>query len=263
MHKAPPTNPVHEGDLICGECGEGNPPTRRFCSRCGASLHLAAPVHLPWWRKIFPKRVKKAGADAAAAAKKKKKKGSTGALGRNIRRVIGAILLVSGIVYASVPAVRSYVNDKTSAAITKVESIVRPQYVPTHPVEVNASGANNGHPASAITDGFTNTYWSAPTTGPEQVVTMRFEQPTSLDKALIRVGISGNFASANRPQNIHVVYSTGKSQDLKLEDTADAQEVELKSGGKTSTVELHITSLFRAVNSPDVAITEIELFTKK
>jgi hypothetical protein len=32
------------GDLVCGECGETNPPARKFCRRCGTSLASAQHV---------------------------------------------------------------------------------------------------------------------------------------------------------------------------------------------------------------------------
>ena len=43
----------HPGDLICGQCGEGNDPTRHFCRRCGNSLDEAIAVRLPWYRRFF------------------------------------------------------------------------------------------------------------------------------------------------------------------------------------------------------------------
>src|SRR5207302_9274006 len=61
VSKAAPTHPPQAGDLICGECGEGNAATRRFCSRCGASLAVAERVRIPWWRRLFPKRDRRSG----------------------------------------------------------------------------------------------------------------------------------------------------------------------------------------------------------
>src|SRR5207247_4794005 len=48
----PPTR-RHPGDLICGQCGEGNDPVRHFCRRCGTSLDEALAVRLPWYRRFF------------------------------------------------------------------------------------------------------------------------------------------------------------------------------------------------------------------
>src|SRR6185503_18170276 len=58
--KQPPTRKILPGDLICGECGEGNPPARNFCSRCGSSLKAAAVAKRHWWQKLIPHRKRKA-----------------------------------------------------------------------------------------------------------------------------------------------------------------------------------------------------------
>ena len=42
--KTKPTRRLRPGDLICGQCGEGNPPVRRFCGRCGDSLDRKSVV---------------------------------------------------------------------------------------------------------------------------------------------------------------------------------------------------------------------------
>lgn len=266
MSKAPPTTTPHKGDLICGECGEGNAPTRRFCSRCGAGLATARPVRIPWWRRLFPKRDKtRAGAKGgtAAGARPKQRRRALPAMMRGVRGIISIVLVLGGIVYASYPPGRAFVNEKAGAVLTKAESIVHPQYVPAHPIEARAGAALPGHPATAVIDGFTNTYWAAPATGPEQVLVLSFDHPVNVSKALIRVGVSGNFGSTARPHAVHVVYSNAHSQDLNLDDKADAQEVDLKSGGSVTSIELHITSFYRPVSGTDIAITEIELFSKK
>lgn len=269
VSKAAPTHTPQAGDLICGECGEGNAATRRFCSRCGGSLAVAERVRIPWWRKLFPKRGRRAAGQSGAtkatakhgAAKKRNRK--LPALVRSVRGVVAVVLLLGGIAYASVPAIRTEVNDKANVAINKVQSIVHPQYAPAHPIEARASGSVKDHPPGNAIDGFTNTFWSAATNTPEQVLILSFDHPVEVRKALIRVGVSGNFGSTARPHAVHLVYSSARSQDLNLDDKADAQEVSLDPGGPVISLEFHITSLFRAVGSNDVAITEIELFVKK
>ncbi|MGC9671535.1 zinc ribbon domain-containing protein [Planosporangium sp. 12N6] len=272
VSKAPPTAPPHQGDLICGECGEGNAPTRRFCSRCGGSLSTARPVRIPWWRRLLPRRRAGSGAGAgtptaagtaAGTAPRRRKSRRMPAFVQGARRLIGLVLVLGGIVYATFTPFRSWVNEHVDRAAHRVESTVRPQYVPVHPVEATATAAGAGHPAGATIDGFTNTYWAAPATGPEQVLVLRFDHPVDVQKALVRVGVSGNFGATHRPREVHVVYSTGRSQDLTLDDSADAQEVTLKTGGRVTTIELHITSFYRAVSGTDLAITEIELFARK
>ena len=54
-----PTQRLRPGDLVCSQCGEGNAPARRFCSRCGSSLAEAETVGEKWWQKLIPKRKQK------------------------------------------------------------------------------------------------------------------------------------------------------------------------------------------------------------
>ncbi len=266
VQRAAPTRELQPGDLICGQCGEGNPPSRRFCSRCGNSLVTAEKVHIPWWKRIFRRR-RRAAAGAAGAAN-----GVAGAAARpkrsllarimpKLRKVIGIALIVGGLLYATVSPVRTYVNDKVVAGKAKVESIIHPQYTPVHPFEVTAAAALKDHPGSAVNDGFTNTFWAAPV-GDKAVVMLRFDHPVEVSRALVRVGVSGNFSAANRPHELHLVFSNGKTQDLSLDDKPDPQEVKIKPGGKITSIELTVTSLYRT-SSDSVAITEIEWFTKK
>jgi ribosomal protein L40E len=65
-----PTRRPNPGDLICGQCGEGNDPHRRFCRRCGAILTGAAPaLRRSWWQRFWHRRpATPAGSDSAAGA---------------------------------------------------------------------------------------------------------------------------------------------------------------------------------------------------
>jgi hypothetical protein len=263
VNKSAPTRTLQPGDLICGDCGEGNPPNRRFCSRCGASLVAAEKVHIPWWRRIFRRRPRQrvSAAEAAAGTGRRPKRSALARALPLIRRVVAIVLLVGGIAYASYAPLRGFVNDRALSAKARVMSVVHPQYTPVHPLEVTGQSALRDHPPGALSDGFTNTFWAAPV-GDKAVVTLRFDHPVNVQRALIRVGISGNFQGSNRPQDVHLVFSTGRSQDLHLDDTADAQQVTIKTGGKVTSIELHIDSLYKA-SSDSVAITEIELFAKK
>jgi hypothetical protein len=59
IRKTQPTRQLQPGELICGECGEGNAPARKFCKRCGHSLASAETVRRPVWKKLWPtKKVK-------------------------------------------------------------------------------------------------------------------------------------------------------------------------------------------------------------
>ena len=140
-------------------------------------------------------------------------------------------------------------------------SVIRPEYTPVHPFQVTGGAELKDHAAAALSDGFTNTFWAAPV-GDKAFVTLKFDHPVDVSRALIRIGISGNFQGSNRPHDLHIVFSTGKTQDVSLDDKADPQEVKFKAGGDVTSMEIHVASLYKA-SSDSVAITEVELFSKK
>ena len=261
--KTAPTRILQPGDLICGDCGEGNPPNRRFCSRCGASLLTAEKAHIPWWKRIFRRRPKQAqsAAEALAGTARKRKRSPLAKVLPLVRRVVAVALLVGGLLYASVGPFRGYVNARVDTVKTAVMRRVHPQYTPVHPFQVTDGAELKDHPGSALSDGFTNTFWAAPV-GDKAFVTLKFDHSVDVSRALIRTGISGNFQGSDRPHELHLVYSTGKTQDISLDDKPDPQEVAFKAGGNVTSIEIHVTSVYRA-QSDSVAITEIELFSKK
>jgi len=96
--------------------------------------------------------------------------------------------------------------------------------------------------------------------GPKRL-TLTFQQPVELRKALIRGGVVGDLLASQRPSLLHLVYPTGAGQDLKLTDVADAQPFDLDSHGKVASVEIYIKDQFPNADRKQVTITEIELFT--
>ena len=85
IQKTKPTRRLKPGDLICGECGEGNPPARKFCSRCGTSLEAAKLVKKKWWQKLIPKRKVK-------TLEVGERPGVGGVKGKKARKPMGAVL---------------------------------------------------------------------------------------------------------------------------------------------------------------------------
>jgi hypothetical protein len=134
--------------------------------------------------------------------------------------------------------------------------------VPVYPVEVRASAERRGHPAGAVEDTLTDTYWAAAAT-PDLTITMRFEHPVELRKVNVWGGVSGNLGATSRPHLAYLLYSNGKAQNLDLNDRTDKQEFDLDSGGAVISLVLHITTWYPAVGSPDLALTEFELLMKK
>ena len=77
--------------------------------------------------------------------------------------------MVVGLLFATVPAVRAWINPKVVAGRQWVESKIFTQYAPVRAVKATATPVDKKHPAIAAVDGFTNTYWSTPVTGTRRI----------------------------------------------------------------------------------------------
>lgn len=259
---APPTRQRGPDDLICGDCGEGNPPTRRFCSRCGASLHEAVVVPRPWWRRLSGWRDRRR---AAGSRPRRRSVGSSAARGVRVlvRRGLAAAVLLAGLLYAVAPPVRGWVNREALGATQWVQSLISSQFVPVHPTSTSATAQLRDHPARLATDGVTNTFWVAPDGAAQPTLVLGFDRPVGLARAIVRVGGGQDFQAFGRPERLHLVFSTGRSTDLTLQDTPEEQEVDLHGGAGVTSVEIHVVSVYRSVRNRGMALTEIELFDRR
>ncbi|KAA2258799.1 zinc ribbon domain-containing protein [Solihabitans fulvus] len=265
--KSAPTRRLEPGDLVCGDCGEGNPQTRKFCSRCGASLVDAESVRRRWWQRLLPRRgakVRKAGERPKRGRNRGKSKlgKALGAVFPAIRKFVAVALILVGIAYGLFAPFRGWVNEQVVAGRQNIEWILFGKFDPVHPTGVKAAVQLADHPGAAATDGLTNTYWAAPVNGAEPALVFTFDHPVNLDRAIIRSGASGDFQAQHRPQKLHLVYSTGKTHDVDLSDSPDPQEIQLSDGAGVSSVEIHVVALYRSMTGSAVAVTEIELFQK-
>jgi hypothetical protein len=181
---------------------------------------------------------------------------------RALRAVVALAAVLALLLYATYAPFRGQVNSQAMMVVSKVQGIFVTRYVPVHPVKVTATAEQPGHPAAMVADNATNTYWSAATGGVEPALVLTFDHPVDLRRALVRVGVGSDFQSTHRPQRLHLVYSTGKTDDVSLTDTPDQQEVALGNSAGATSVELHVVSLFRSLRGNDVAISEIELFER-
>jgi uncharacterized OB-fold protein len=260
------TRALQPGDLICGQCGMGNVPTRKFCSRCGHSLAESVAVAVPWWRRVLPRRKRKEfsagsrpGQDGvrrrtgrAAAAKR--------GIGKVVRRTIAVIVALAAVLYAAYVPFRTTVNHFATGVWNQATGIFETKYVPVHPTRVTATASEPGHDGNLAADNATNTYWAAPVNGAEPALVFTFDHAADLRRAIIRSGIGDKFQSAHRPAKLHLVFSTGKTFDVALADTPDAQTVDIGNSAGATSVEVHVVALHRSLSGTDVAISEIELF---
>ncbi len=260
-----PSRKLQAGDLVCGDCGEANLPTRNFCSRCGCSLADAVAVRPPWWRRILPKRKPRQAiaADAvASAAERPVRRQHKRRIFPIVRRTLAVLLLIAGLVYAAVPAVRSWVNPRAIAARDWAVHLVVPKMVPVRATKITAPGpVDKNHPAAHASDTFTNTYWLTPVKGPK-MIKLEFQEPVDPKLIIVRGGMKDDLRGSQRPRTLHVVWPTGKTQDLKLADHVDPQKFELDSGGKVAFVEIFIQDTY-AAESDKVSLSELEFFTEQ
>ncbi|MGH8921155.1 MAG: hypothetical protein ACRD0H_22955, partial [Actinomycetes bacterium] len=128
---APPSRVLRPDDLICGDCGEGNPPTRRFCSRCGGSLQTATVVPTPWWRR-FLKRFDRTARPLGSRPSRLRTRTARG-VSTAIRRLLLIAVLLLAVLSITVPSVRSLVLGGLAGIRNRVEALFVQQPVPVRP----------------------------------------------------------------------------------------------------------------------------------
>lgn len=266
VRRQPPTRKLQPGDLVCGECGEGNSVTRKFCSRCGTSLAEAEIVKTPWWRKLLPRR----GAKVRKSGERSKRRGRAGksklgvfvsATFKTIRRLVALALVVGGVAYGLFAPFRGWVNGLGVEAKSTVERIFFPQYAPVSAAEAPvASVALPDHPANMAVDGKSNTYWGAPIGAVEPNMVVKFDRTVDLAKIIVHNGDGGGFKDSYRAEKLHLVFGNGKTADVNLEDKPDPQTLEIDNGEGVDSVEIHVVSTFKSVSGASLAVSEIEFF---
>ncbi|MFL6123308.1 NADase-type glycan-binding domain-containing protein [Actinophytocola sp.] len=266
VRRQPPTRKLQPGDLVCGECGEGNSVTRKFCSRCGTSLAEAEVVRTPWWRKLLPGR----GAKVRKSGERSKRRGRAGKtkLGvfvsttiRTVRRFVALALVVAGVAYGLFAPFRGWANQRVAEVKGTVERMFFPQYAPVSAGEAPvASVALPDHPADLALDGKSNTFWAAPVGGAEPNMVVKFDRKVDLAKIIVHNGDGGAFKDTYRAEKLHLVFNNGKTTDVSLQDKPDPQTLEIDSGEGINSVEIHVVSTFKSVTGTSLAVSEIEFF---
>ena len=263
----------HPGDLICGQCGEGNEPARHFCRRCGNSLDEALAVRLPWYRRfvnrLFGVRTREAGWRPNRVGPPN----VMGAVWRVVRLAIGAIIVVGLLAFLLIPSFHNLVVDRVTKTFTSLRVALHPNYDPVYPIGASATTATTGHTPSLAIDRFSNTYWAASARDRAPVLVLRFSGPQDLAEIGFRSGASGTapadaFLSQPRPHTVHLVFSNGYATDLTLkdQDATQPQFYALEDGkaSQVTFVEVHIQSVYApaGASASSVAVTEVEFKIK-
>lgn len=245
------------GETICGSCGAGNAPTRKFCRRCGSDL-VDAPIvaRAPWWRRILQSRRARQPVAGTRPARKVR---------RSHRRLVVTaavvLLLVAGGWLARAPLSRTYNSVLDRVQGTKI----------VNPTSLSASGSAPGHEAAMARDGKTNRYWApAPRANPKgQWVEMRFASAYRLVYLRVFNGASSQldeYLKQGHPDKLRltIMRKGGKksTKDIELNDKAGSQSVHLGFDDVVG-VRLTIQTVVYPPKSGDlVAIGEVEFLAR-
>ncbi len=285
--KQAPSRIINPGDLVCGQCGEGNEPTRKFCRRCGGTLaEAAAAPKVGWFKRTFSRSGKQPAALAAGSRPGRDGSGGGGqgaakgariakgkALGgfASFRRVLALLAMVGIGTTLAVPSLRTTVTDKGSSILSSIKSKVNPSYtgVSPNPEGITATGETPGHEAKLAADGIKNDYWLAPADSPIAKVRMPFTTPERVDLILVYSGAQEkpeDFKALPRPKDLFVrlVDSKGKetTKQFLIEDKADFQKLKISSKDVVL-AEVTIQSCYPDPAVKVCAISELEFQKQK
>ena len=267
--KTKPSRRLEPGDLVCAVCGEGNPPNRNFCSRCGSSLADAGVVTAVWWRRffrwvrsLFRRRPLPAGTRPGQKGTTEHRRSVVLAALRKIRLVVGIVLIVLALAYAFYPPFRAVVRDNAVAIFHQVEPSLRA----VHPVRVTTNIQSPRHPATAVADEYTDTYWLAAWSEQQRpTITCYFQGIGLLRSLILRSGASDDFVAHGRPSILLLTYSNGRTETLTPQDTSAPQVLTLANTTLVSSVTVEVLDTYagQEAGGNDVAITEMEWFDLK
>ncbi|MFZ3473833.1 NADase-type glycan-binding domain-containing protein [Streptomyces sp. 4.24] len=239
------------GELICGRCGAGNVPARRYCRRCGAGL-ADAPVASkpPWWRRRRTPRTHAAGERPPRRRR-----------WRLPRPVVPVLLVLA-------PAVAGYAfrADAWRALESVRDRMSKPEQ--THASAVTASSAVPGHEAALAVDGTTDRYW-APGAGRGEFLEADFGGPLRLLDLVVHPGaspVAEKFLREGRPGTL-LLTAVGKdgrttNKTVRLADVPGEQRFHF---AVSDVVRLRITVLgsYGADGGRVVALGEVEFFKRR
>jgi hypothetical protein len=276
--KTKPTRRLQPGDLVCGQCGEGNPPTRKFCSRCGEPLATAEVVRRRWYAPLLfwrrPPKTLDAGARPGQKGTRPPLRSRMVGGYRRTRTIVGSALMVVAIVYLFVPPLRGAVNDVVGPPVGAVRDFaqrtwdgltddqeLRPPYEKASPMALKDHGAalafdeNKGD----------NSFWAARWNRDQQpYLFVRYKRAVDLSTILVTAGATENVADKYLvPRQLRLRYASGRSELLDLDATGDPQERTLEKATNIRRIWITVTKVHAEQGVRSVAITEIELFSKK
>jgi hypothetical protein len=244
------------GDVVCPACATGNPPDRKFCRRCGAALGTqAGPViRYSWWRRLC--RALFRGARWLV----RPRSGGWGLVHRVGTLLIVAALL-AGLGYGVVR-----LGSRASDAVR--DRIADPE--PVSPVSVRASSQARNHPAEAVVDGLSNSYWAPDPDGAGhgEYVELTFATPFRLLDLIVHPGVAAQrdlFLRQARPAELELTVWTSQhgseTRTLRLADRAGPQTFR-RVVGDVVRVRLTVRASYGSAAGRRTALGEVEFFRR-
>ena len=274
--KTKPTRRLKPGDLICGLCGEGNPATRKFCSRCGDELASAEVVKSHWWHKILRRKPKvmEAGARPGQPGAKTGMGARAKAGWRVAFKVFATCMLGVTMLMVFVPVIRDPVHKALGYPVDRVRdwwADLRDPYTRVVPVGWDTNRIpEDGHPAQEAFDNNTESYWSTVWKPKERLVatrlTVEFADPVEDLVVFVYGGAPGDaFTQYHAPSEIRFDYGDGRTNDtMTLPREEGASPVfELEHADGVTEIDIWIEEVHSQKKATHVAISEFEFKEKK
>lgn len=266
--KAAPAREINPGDKVCGQCGEGNDPIRRFCRRCGASLVEATVFKLPWykalWRRLTHRKQRQAG--DRPKMRRRAFGGAGGWVGRLVAGIVVLAVLVL-VVLSLVGPAHKHLRKTESRYYHDVIGVVHPTYNPLFARDASASSSAPGHPASNLISGQKNDSWQSngKTTG--QFVVVNFAQAGNVAKVGFDIGDQDTpqaFQTEPRPSKLKLVFGGPhhEQKTVNLRDVPGFQTFTVSTKDVTG-VTIFVEGVYPATGpGQNVSIAQVEFFTK-
>jgi ribosomal protein L40E len=250
------------GDLICGQCGSGNVPTRKFCGVCGYSLIDAVAQKQPWWKRWLPTKGPKVRESGSRPRRVRRATKVRQGVGKAFRWALAIAVLLFGGLYGLSQPFRSTVNTGVIAGKDKVVGMFE-EWVPVRQSSISAGRELPDHPAKLAMDNDYGTFWAAQTDSKTAALTITFDHVTDLRRMIVYSGDGKKFLGSQRPRRLTLVFDTGKTHDITLTDKPDQQQHAIKNGDGVKQVQVLIADVYPSTESTDTVISEIELFQKQ
>ncbi|MEW2811097.1 hypothetical protein AB0929_29020 [Streptomyces massasporeus] len=265
------SNTIRPGDLICGDCGQGNTPSRRFCARCGHELREAQVARTPWWHRLRrrrgPRVVPLDSVTGEPSEPAPAPGGGLAALWAKAKVAAGVVICVSCMLYATYAPLRNTVNDQAASLRKTATGFLESQYDPVRPSGVRTENSVKGSDPQHLVDLNTATYWAAPMASRspggagKAVLVVEFDRIVALDQLIVTAGAGDAFTEHGRPRQMLLTFTNEKQMRLQLKDTAKPQKFPLKNATAIKTVRIEITDVYPSDKGKDVTISELEFFS--